>query len=48
MDVVRELIGAGFFRVIAVPGNACGTVEHTVLLALWRYEAEGAPGTSEG
>ena len=44
MDVVRELKKAGFFRVIAVPGNACGTVEHTVLLALWQYEAEDVPG----
>lgn len=48
MDVVGELMKAGFFRVVAVPGDACGVAEQTVLLALWRYEAERAPCTGEG
>lgn len=47
MDIVGELMEAGFFRVIAVPGDACGVAAQTVLLALWRYEAERTPGLSE-
>ena len=46
MDVCSGLIRAGFFRVVAVRGEACGAAEQTVLLALWRYEAERTPGQS--
>ena len=48
MDVCSGLIRAGFFRVVAVRGEACGAAEQTVLLALWRYEAERTPGKGEG
>lgn len=40
MDVIRALMGAGFERVIALDGASCGQETATVLLALWRYEAE--------
>ena len=48
MDIVGALMEAGFFRVVAVPGDACDVAAQTVLLALWRYEAERTPGSNEG
>ena len=44
MDVVRELLDAGFARVIVLDGAECGYPDAgAVLLALWPYEAEKAP-----
>ena len=44
MDIVRELLDAGFDRVIVLDGIECGYPDvGSVLLALWPYEAEAAP-----
>lgn len=44
MDIVRELLEAGFDRVIVLDGAECGYPDvGSVLLALWPYEAEAAP-----
>lgn len=41
MDIVNELLNAGFARVIVLDGAACGYPDTgSVLLALWPYEAE--------
>ena len=48
MELVRELLNAGFTRVIVLDGAECGYHEaSSVLLALWPYEAEREPATSE-
>lgn len=44
MDIVQELLDAGFARVIVLDGAECGYPEAgSVLLALWPYEAEKEP-----
>lgn len=44
MDIVRELLDAGFDRVIVLDGAECGYSDAgSVLLALWAYEAEKVP-----
>lgn len=44
MDLVRELLDAGFDRVIVLDGAECGYPDAaSVLLALWPYEAEREP-----
>lgn len=44
MDIVRELLDAGFDRVIVLDGAECGYPDAgSVLLALWPYEAEKEP-----
>lgn len=44
MDVVQELLDAGFARVIVLDGSECGYPDAgSVLLALWPYEAEAVP-----
>lgn len=44
MDIVRELLNAGFARVIVLGGAECGYSDAgSVLLALWPYEAEREP-----
>ena len=44
MDVVRELLDAGFARVIVLEGAECGCPDAgSVLLALWPYAAEAIP-----
>lgn len=44
MDIVRELLDAGFARVIVLDGAECGYPDaSSVLLALWPYEAEKEP-----
>lgn len=44
MDIVRELLDAGFARVIVLDGAECGYPDAgSVLLALWPYEVEKVP-----
>ena len=44
MDIVQELLDAGFSRVIVLDGAECGDPgAGSVLLALWPYEAERTP-----
>ncbi len=44
MGLVRELLDAGFGRVIVLDGDECGCPETgSVLLALWPYQAEKEP-----
>ena len=44
MDIVHELLGAGFARVIVLDGDECGYPDAgSVLLAIWPYEAERTP-----
>lgn len=44
MDIIRELLDAGFARVIVLDGQECSCPDAaSVLLALWPYEAEKAP-----
>ncbi len=44
MDIVRELLDAGFDRVIVLDSAECGHPEAgSVLLALWHYQAEKEP-----
>ncbi len=44
MDLVQELLDAGFGRVIVLDGAECGYPEAgSVLLALWPYQAEKTP-----
>ncbi len=44
MDIVRELLDAGFARVIVLDGAECGYPDAaSLLLALWPYEAEREP-----
>lgn len=44
MDIVRELLDAGFDRVIVLDGPECGYPDvGSLLLALWPYEAEKEP-----
>lgn len=48
MDIVRELLDAGFGRVIVLDGAECGYLDAgSVLLALWPYEAEATPYTED-
>ena len=48
MDVVQELLDAGFSRVIVLDGAECGYAEaESILLALWTYEAEAHPALEE-
>lgn len=48
MDVVRELLDAGFNQVIVLQGAECGYPEvGSVLLALWPYEAEKQPSDQD-
>lgn len=49
MDVVAELLDAGFKRVIVLDGAECGVPEAaSLLLCLWPYEAERAPSEEDG
>ena len=49
MDIVRELLDAGFGRVIVLAGVECGEPNvGSVLLALMPYQAEREPCTAEG
>lgn len=50
MDMIARLTSAGFFRVIAVDAaEASEAFDHgTLLLALWRYDAEITPSEGEG
>jgi len=44
MDIINELLDAGFARVIVLDGAECGYPDAaSVLLALWPYEAEKVP-----
>lgn len=44
MDIVRQLLDAGFARVIVLDGAECGYPDAaSLLLALWPYEAEREP-----
>ncbi len=44
MDIINELLNAGFARVIVLDGAECGYPDAgSVLLALWPYEAEKEP-----
>ncbi|MGN0754463.1 MAG: 4Fe-4S double cluster binding domain-containing protein [Aristaeellaceae bacterium] len=44
MDIVDELLAAGFGRVLVLDGAECGHPDAaTVLLALWPYQAEKEP-----
>ena len=44
MDLINELLAAGFARVIVLDGSECGYPDAgSVLLALWPYEAEKIP-----
>lgn len=48
MALVKRLCDAGFSRVVVLDGAACEEApDSSVLLALWRYEAESAPGTAD-
>lgn len=48
MDVVQELMDAGFDRVIVLDGAECGCPEAgSILLALWPYAAEMEPYTED-
>lgn len=48
MDIVRELLDAGFGRVIVLDGAECGYPDAgSVLLALWPYAAEATPYTED-
>lgn len=48
MDIVGELMDAGFQQVIVLDGGECGCPEvDSVLLALWPYEAERDRSTAE-
>ena len=40
MDIVAELMAAGFAEVIVLDGAECGEAADSVILALWPYEAE--------
>ena len=49
MDIVKELLDAGFGRVIVLDGNECGCPEvGSVLLAMMPYQAEAHPSTVDG
>jgi ferredoxin len=44
VDIINELLNAGFARVIVLDGAECGYPDAgSVLLALWPYEAEKVP-----
>ncbi len=44
MDIIEELLQAGFARVVVLDGEECGYPEAgSVLLALWPYEVERVP-----
>lgn len=47
-DVVQELLRGGFWRVEVLSGKECGWPEEdtSILLALWRYEAEAQVATN--
>lgn len=47
MDVSQRLMEAGFSRVIVLSGQECGVEAETIILALWRYEAEEEPACGE-
>lgn len=49
MDLVKELLDAGFGRVIVLDGNECGCPEvGSVLLAMMPYQAEEYPSNEDG
>ncbi len=49
MNIVQELLDAGFGRVIVLDGAECGHPEAgSVLLALWPYRAEKEPYADDG
>lgn len=49
MDIVRELLDAGFGRVIVLDGAECGCPEvGSVLLAMMPYQAEQEPYAADG
>ena len=48
MDIVKELLDAGFGRVVVLDGAECGERDvGSLILALWPYEAEKTPMTGE-
>lgn len=47
MDVPQRLLEAGFSRVVVLSGPECGEEAETIILALWRYEAEEEPARGE-
>lgn len=48
MDIVRELLDAGFDDVIVLDGEACGYPDAgALLLAFWPYEAETEPFSAD-
>ena len=49
MDIVQELMDAGFASVIVLDGVECGYEDAgSVLLALWPYQAEAVPYAEDG
>lgn len=49
MDIVQELLDAGFARVIVLDGEECGYPDAaSVLIALWPYQAERRPIDADG
>lgn len=47
-DPIQALLNGGFWRVLALDGLECGLpADCTLLLALWRYEAEKYPAESD-
>lgn len=47
MDIPQRLLEAGFSRIVVLNGLECGEETNTVLLALWRYDAEEEPASGE-
>ena len=48
MDIVKELLEAGFKQVVVLDGAECGYPEAgSILLAIWPYEAERSPATDD-
>ncbi|MGN0793438.1 MAG: 4Fe-4S double cluster binding domain-containing protein [Aristaeellaceae bacterium] len=43
MNIVQRLLDAGFCRVLVLDGAECAVEAESVLLALWRYEAQPEP-----
>lgn len=46
MDILAELLSAGFTRTIVLSGSECGIEAMTLLLALYPYEAETVPANT--
>lgn len=47
MDIVSQLMEAGFSRVMVLDGAECGVEAQTLVLALWTYQAEKEPSPDE-